>query len=609
MSEIAGQREVGVLLMKPPEIALRRAAEIGALGGLAAVFVSITGMVTTFAGRHIIYPVLTMGYMLLLFIPLVTSYLAARPPKPIEGQPPAEIDSRNVVAGLVAGAAAGLVTVLLVVLLSLFNQERLRAILINVSPAMYDLVSLGQGLGVGLSLLVVIFAALGALGGALHLVPQQWSRPVSRTLTWVLGFGILSDVITQILTATGQRIGLSLRPVAQILFRSGGGLTPVGAVIVTVLAFAIAWYVNQRGNQIHARINSLPAEERRRLAIAGYIALAALILLSPFAIGPFLSSVLDLVGIFAIMALGLNIVLGYAGMLDLGYVAFFAVGAYTTAVLTSPQTPACVAGSFCPQVSFWAALLVGMVMATIAGIIVGTPVIRMRGDYLAIVTLGFGEIARLIIQSDWFKPVLGAAQGIIRIPSIAIGPFQLADPPEVFYPVLALVLLSVYALWRLQSSRVGRAWMALREDERVAEVMGINIVTTKLMAFITGAILASFAGALFATYIRSVFPHSFSIEKSIQVLIIVIIGGLGSIPGMVAGAFLIVGMPELLREFDEYKFLVYGVVLMIMMLYRPEGLIPNRRIAHVLTDEEGSQDAWLKAQTTGGEQKVQSSEQ
>jgi branched-chain amino acid transport system permease protein len=305
--------------------------------------------------------------------------------------------------------------------------------------------------------------------------------------------------------------------------------------------------------------------------------------------GPFVSQVLDSAGIYLLMALGLNIVVGYAGLLDLGYVAFFAVGAYMTAILTSAQSPL-----ITPEMAFLAALPFVLFAAAIAGIMVATPVIRMRGDYLAIVTLGFGEIARILLNSEWLSPIFGGAQGITNIPNLAIGPIKFNSPEDYFYPIFLFVLIAAYVTYALEKSRWGRAWMAMREDESVAEAMGINIVTAKLSAFVVGAVLASFGGALFATQIGSVFPHSFDIVVSITVLVIIIVGGMGSVPGVAVGALALIGLPNLLREFSEYQFLFYGVLLIVMMLNKPEGFIPSKRRAQELHQDEFSQDAWLE---------------
>jgi branched-chain amino acid transport system permease protein len=213
----------------------------------------------------------------------------------------------------------------------------------------------------------------------------------------------------------------------------------------------------------------------------------------------------------------------------------------------------------------------------IAGAILGIPVLNMRGDYLAIVTLGFGEIIRLVALSDWLKPLIGGSNGITRIPKPEAFGLAFDDPQKLYYIVLAGCLVAAFIATRLKYSRLGRNWMAIREDEDVAQAMGIDLVRNKLLAFATGAALSGLAGAIFASKLTSIYPHSFNLLVSINVLAVIIVGGLGSIPGVIVGALVLVGLPELLREFAEYRLLVYGAVLVFMMLKRPEGLLPEAR--------------------------------
>jgi branched-chain amino acid transport system permease protein len=296
--------------------------------------------------------------------------------------------------------------------------------------------------------------------------------------------------------------------------------------------------------------------------------------------------VLDTVGVFVLMGLGLNIVVGFAGMLDLGYVAFFAIGAYTVAVLTSPES--FLASGTPPQapLTFWGALPIAFLTATVAGVLLGIPVLPLRGDYLAIVTLGFGEIIRLLALSDWLGPYLGGPQGIGKIPPITIpalpalgfAGLTVAGPQKfqmLFYFILAASAVVAFCAIRMKDSRVGRAWMAIREDEDVAQAMGVALVSTKLKAFAIGAGFAGVAGALFATMVTTVYPHSFGLLISINVLALIIVGGMGNIAGVIVGALVLVGLPEILREFAEYRLLVYGALLVIMMLRRPAGLLPD----------------------------------
>jgi branched-chain amino acid transport system permease protein len=268
------------------------------------------------------------------------------------------------------------------------------------------------------------------------------------------------------------------------------------------------------------------------------------------------------------MGLGLNIVVGFAGLLDLGYVAFFAIGAYTMGLLTST-------GDLGLGLPFWFALPLSILAAALAGVILGIPVLRMRGDYLAIVTLGFGEIIRGLVISDLLKPVIGGAQGIIKIGRPEILSFVFVRPQHFYYLILVGCLVALFVSTRLRDSRAGRRWMALREDEDVAEAMGIHLVNTKLLAFAIGAALGGLAGGIFASRIGSIFPNSFGLLISINVLVLIIVGGIGSLPGVFVGALVLVGLPELLREFSQYRLLMYGALLIVMMLMRPEGLWPS----------------------------------
>ncbi len=217
----------------------------------------------------------------------------------------------------------------------------------------------------------------------------------------------------------------------------------------------------------------------------------------------------------------------------------------------------------------------------------------MRGDYLAITTLGFGEIIRILVLSDWLRPWLGGAQGIGKIPRAELFGFEFGTPQTLYYLILAGCLLIGFISWRLRDSRLGRSWMAVREDEDVAQAMGINLVSTKLKAFAVGAGFSAMSGAIFATKLGSVYPHSFNVMISINILCVIIVGGMGSIPGVIVGAAALVGLPELLREFAEYRLLVYGAVLVAMMLLKPEGLWPEatrQRELHEVESDAGVAD-------------------
>jgi branched-chain amino acid transport system permease protein len=581
--------EGGLLAARPVD--LRRAARLGLYGGTTAVFVSAIGMVEEFSGRDVLDDT-SLGTALLVAIPFVFGLVAGGPPAQLEGFAPSRPGWRNVGAGLVAGLLTGAVLAAFVVLIVNVN---LREYFINITPALAEdeprLLLYGRSLGPGLVLVLGLNVAVAGAGGALHLLGTRWRRAVIAGVLAVVGFALMQPFVEQVLRGIRSELGIETNPLTRFLY-SGGSLRIVAAVVIGLAGFGLHLVLRRPGRTpLRAQVARLP-NRSRRVAGGGALLVAALLIgVLPSILGSFLSEVLSIAGIFALMALGLNIVVGFAGLLDLGYVAFFAVGAYTTAVLTSPTGGA--------GWIFWAAVPFVVLAAAVAGLTVGTPVLRMRGDYLAIVTLGFGEIARLLFLSDWLAPTFGGAQGIKAIPDISIGPWEIRGPQAFLYPLLVLILLAAYVSHALQNSRIGRAWMAMREDESVAEAVGVNIVAAKLSAFIVGAILAGLGGALFATKIGSIFPNSFDIIVSITVLVVVIVGGMASVPGVILGAVVLVGLPELLREFEDFRFLIYGALLIFMMLRRPEGFIPSRRRAQELHEADIAQDAWLRARAAG----------
>jgi len=311
----------------------------------------------------------------------------------------------------------------------------------------------------------------------------------------------------------------------------------------------------------------------------GYGILAIVIFLMPQFLGKYWNYAMGTVGIYVLMGLGLNIVVGLAGLLDLGYVAFFAIGAYTLGLLTTPEPIALTLG-------FWPVLILSVVIAAFAGIILGIPVLRMRGDYLAIVTLGFGEIIRVLIRSDMMSPYLGGPQGIRDIAGPSIFGWNLSTEKGYLYLIFLGILITIILTNFIQSSRVGRAWMAMREDETVAQAMGINTFYYKLIAFATGAAFAGLGGALFAARNQFTGPADHTLMVSINVLCLLIVGGMGSVPGIVVGAFVLKGFPEILRELNIYRMLVFGGLLVYMMIIRPEGLWPAPRRKMELHQDE-----------------------
>ncbi|RPJ01663.1 MAG: hypothetical protein EHM36_13205 [Deltaproteobacteria bacterium] len=396
-----------------------------------------------------------------------------------------------------------------------------------------------------------------------------------------VGSVIVAGVLQELLRPTFAAWG-PLAVLSEWLF-TANGLTTEGSIVLLILVAAITLFWTRKGEAIQTGLKRLPPAGQRALRISSIFFLVLILLVLPQILGLFLSEVLTIVGLFVLLGLGLNIVVGYAGLLDLGYVAFYAIGAYVVAILTSPEL-----GFF--QFTFWQALPFAVLLGVICGVLLGIPVLNMRGDYLAITTLGFGEIIRILVLSDFLRPWLGGAQGIAKIGKASIGGMEFVTPQQIYYLILAGCLLVIFIAIRLRNSRLGRAWKALREDEDVAQAMGINLVATKLLAFATGAGFSALSGAIFASKLGTVYPHSFNVMISFNILCVIIVGGMGSIPGVIVGAIALVGLPELLREFAEYRLLVYGAALVAMMLLRPEGLWPetvHRRELHEEALAEG----------------------
>jgi branched-chain amino acid transport system permease protein len=335
-----------------------------------------------------------------------------------------------------------------------------------------------------------------------------------------------------------------------------------------------------------------------RLAWAGIALIAAALAVLPFAlasVGTTWVRITNLAILFILLSLGLNIVVGFAGLLDLGYIAFYAVGAYVYALLASPQ--------FDLHLPFWAILPLGALVACIFGVLLGAPTLKLRGDYLAIVTLGFGEIIRIFLN-NLAQPVniTNGPQGISRIDPFRVGDFNFGrsdsllgvtftGPIKYYYLLIAVLIVVIMINLRLQHSRIGRAWEAIREDEVAARAMGINTTNMKLLAFAMGASFGGIAGGIFSAMQGFISPESFVLVESIMVLAMVVLGGMGNIWGVIVGALLLSFAPELLRhtveplqrslfgraiiEPEVVRMLLFGLALVLMMLYRPAGLLPS----------------------------------
>jgi branched-chain amino acid transport system permease protein len=596
-------------------------ARTGLILGIVAVFVALMGVVVDFNEMEVIGGVIGLGHTILLLIGVAVGYAAVRGE---EKRTYPEVGLMGAVAGLLTGG-------MLALLVLLIQSVNLRPVFINATEDLIAALTFNQGLGLGLVLLLAASLALGIMGSILKQLSPHARSPILTGLMVVLLCGVLQEVFLAIL----RNFALPEGFIGFFYYRKG--LTPLGAVSLFILTavISVAWpYLGPAirrsydefdptrksavgvvalfavailaalifvrlpipipetvGKPVQmavvfcllgllpaavvwlvARPSQQPARRgtlllRGSLVSAGVFTLATL----PFMVGLYWSDVTVLFGILTLMGLGLNIVVGFAGLLDLGYVAFFAIGAYTAGLLTSMRS------SLAWGWSFWAAWPFALIFAALAGILLGVPVLRMRGDYLAIVTLGFGEIIRVLALSDLLKPYIGGAQGILEVPKPTIGNLTFLTSQHLYYLILLGCLAAIFISWRLSDSRVGRAWIAVREDEDVAEAMGINLVQYKLFAFAIGALLAGVSGAVFATKLSSIYPHSFNLIWSINALCLIIVGGIASIPGVVVGAFAMVFLPEVLRFAAEYRYLMYGAALVVMMLVKPEGLWPAER--------------------------------
>ncbi|CAI8712439.1 branched-chain amino acid ABC transporter permease [Brevibacillus sp. BC25] len=393
---------------------------------------------------------------------------------------------------------------------------------------------------------------------------------------------------------------------ANLAWKSFKGI-PLVFTLIWIVAFSAALYLMDKSVIAFLGILSsivLVYYTNTSKSIKMAIGAIVLLLIIPLVAGEnrYYMEVASQVGIYVAMALGLNIVVGFAGLLDLGYVAFFAAGAYAYAIFSTSQANEFIAGNLFPLSGewFWPFLIVGLIVAAVFGILLGLPVLRVKGDYLAIVTLGFGEIIRIVFN-NLDKPIniTNGPQGITPIPSPELFGIKMGTPFYFYFIVLFVIAFIVLANIRFEHSRLGRAWIAVREDELAAQSMGISLLNTKLAAFALGASFAGVVGVIFAAKQTFIDPTSFTLMESIGILVMVILGGSGSIPGVVLGAaFVTILQVQLLKEFSNFlhglqnsglislpnqldpsKFqrLIFGIMLILVALYRPNGLIPAKR--------------------------------
>ncbi|MCJ8151366.1 branched-chain amino acid ABC transporter permease (plasmid) [Shinella sp. H4-D48] len=310
--------------------------------------------------------------------------------------------------------------------------------------------------------------------------------------------------------------------------------------------------------------SSAKPQASRLVAILVLAAIVALVAATPFLPNYHIRVVNSLL-IYILLGIGLNIVIGYTGLLDLGFVAFYAVGAYTYALLASPQLDL--------HLPFLLIVGIAAVLGMITGILLGIPVLKLRGDYLAIVTLGFGEIIRIVINNvDWLT---GGPKGIARLDKASILGVEIARPVEIYWLLLVTVFLVGLFVWRLERSILGKAWAAIREDQDAARGIGINTTNAKLAAFATSATIGAIAGTIFAASQRFVSPESFTLQESVLIVLMIVIGGIGNILGIVAGAAILILLPELLREFAEWRILFLGILMVVLIIVRPAGIVPR----------------------------------
>ncbi len=610
---------------------------LGLLSGALILFTGAVGMIAAFHEREVVNDFITLGQLLLLITPFIFSYTAADR-LGMTGEAPLVV--------LGGGIIIGLLTTLPTTIMLLFNSDEfrflldwslrlipflvatvvawrahrnggatltvigtwaliaalvgvvtfsfalifdvkgdLRSVFVNINRDWVDVVTFDnrKDLAAGIVIFSLSSIAAGLLGSICCFLPNTPRRALFYGFSVTLLVGAFGETVRLVLQENLERDTLN-QLFRRDTLRQGAALGLL--VVSTVIGYLWAAF----GDQARQGFQNLGGQERQTTQMIGTVLFVALLLMLPWLIGRTLSDVAVTIGLFVLMGLGLNIAIGLAGLLDLGYVTNYAVGAYILAVMTSIGPLGLMKGSF----SFWMVIPIALLAAMFAGFIFAVPVLRMRGDYLAIATLGFGEIIGKLAISDWLKPLIGGAQGVQAIPKPIFLGTELKNPEQLYYIVLVACLITLFVSIRLNNSRTGRQWMAIREDEDVATAMGIDTARAKLLAFTLSAATGGVAGAIFAAKVGSVFPNSFTVFISINVLSLIIVGGIASNPGIVVGAVVLIGLPELLREFSDFRFLLYGALLIMMMINRPQGLIPTKIVTHEIR-------AGVKAKVAAGD--------
>ncbi|MBT5412992.1 MAG: branched-chain amino acid ABC transporter permease [Rhodospirillaceae bacterium] len=534
----------------------QKTAMTGFIFGFVALYFNFVGLMTQFVERWIIEDVLTLAHVTLMGVALFGGVTIAIRSKDLT-------TASKIVNGAAVGAMVGIALSLLMLFMTQLN---VRFMFVALSNKLFLFLSWKQGLGGGIALQIALGAGLGALGVIVVTMPKTLRKPLVWAFASVFFIGLFSELIQLVMQ---YEFILGVRD----WFFSWEGQRLQGAIVVFVVAFTASMYWTIRGDRVKERYGQMSASGQKSLRYFGWGCALILFLLFPAAAGSFFGQVMMYVGLFILMGMGLNLELGLAGLLDLGFVAFFAAGAYTIALFTGEHELQILLLD--RPLTWWEALPLAVLVSVAIGFMFGIPVLKVRGDYLAVATMGLGEIIRVVVLSDMAAPLLGGSQGMLHIPRPILFGWELNDPIYLFYLTLVCASVAGYFAWALENSRLGRAWMAIREDEDVGQALGINLINVKLLAYGLGAAFAGLAGAIFAVMLTSIFPHSFQLLISINILALLIVGGLGSLPGVVVGAAMLIGTPELLREFGEYRFLAYGAVLIAMMRIKPIGLWPS----------------------------------
>ena len=555
--------------------------QTGIYAGIAEFFLGIVGILSMFNQRQIVVGVVTLGYVALASLPFVAGLFVAT-------SGPQKAPPTAFLGGLVAGTIAMVFVALLpIATVTIFGIRQIFVVLDHPFEQMLTFKQDNPWLGV--LYLFALGAVMGAAGVLLALLPRKLRRTVSAGLIGAGMLGLFQDIFRPILTNSAVS-----KPLADLLY-TYTGLSLRGAVISFLAGGLSVWLWDMNQTRLTSKYEQLSSGKRTALR-RGLIGLGtSALLLFPIYAGNFIGQVLMTIGLFMLMGMGLNLEVGLAGLLDLGFVAFYAVGAYVTALLTA-DSPYALA-----HWSYWEAMPVAVACSVVVGIIFGVPVLKVRGDYLAVATMGLGEIVRIIVLSDAAAPLLAGAKGILQIPRPSIVGFVLNTPVELFYLTLVAALIAAYIAYRLENSRLGRAWTAIRDDEDVAQALGINLIKVKLLAYGLGAAFAGLAGSIFAVMLTSIYPQSFQLIISINILALIIVGGMGSLPGVAIGAVVLIGLPEALREFGEFRYLFYGLAIVAVMLLKPEGLWPSqaRRRERQLDQETAAVQAGAATEPEG----------